>query len=890
MNAFFLLDRSDSIPNGQQEEARELANRWAKNKREQDKAGFLIFGSDAALETTATEVAGAEKIQAVVGGERTDIAGAVQLGMAAFPENGQKKLVLFSDGNENVGDAYAALLTAKSQGVVMDVFPQGAARSGDVSVQKLGLPANIKKGQTFEAKIFAVSDKAQAAKVRLFRNDQLLGEQKVQLETGKNLFTFPQTLDEPGFYGYQVQVEVEGDAVAQNNKASSFTSVKGDPRVLIVSADPDQDGTLSRALKGGKLDVKLTDLRGFPASLGELQSYDSIFLSNVAAGDLGIDLMRLLESAVRDFGVGLVCVGGDNAFAAGGYRNTPLESTLPLDMELSSKKVLPNGALVLLMHGMEFNNGNQVAREIGLAALDALGPQDEMGIVLWDGSNRWLFDLQKVASKANLAREIAGMNQGDLPDFQGLMQLAYDGLKKSSANLKHIIVFSDGDPGAPNDALMKDVVGGKITISTVMIGGHVQPNTMIKMAEDGKGRFYDVKSAAQLPQIFIKEAAVILKSAIVEEPFKPQSIGSSELVRGIGAGEYPLLRGYVATTAKPRAEVPLVTHKGDPLLAHWQYGLGRAVAFTSDAKSRWAQDWLGWGRYQQFWSQTANWALRRIDAADFNTEVSVDNGQGVLSVEALDAQGNYRNFLKLRTKVVSPKGSSQEVVLEQKGPGRYEAKFDTREVGAYLLNLQDLDEAGKIRGSQVLGASVNFSPEFNATEPNLNLLQRLAELGGGKLLDPSENPFLLGRVKTFQPRDLWETLLKWMVILFILDVGVRRVDIDREEWVRWVQRLKLRLGFGDSQKALETQESLGSLLARKDQVRTSQTAAGSTEIKPSAELFRPQQTPTTLTGNSSSVSAERPSPTDAGTSDAAAKSGSTSSRLLEAKRKAQRKR
>lgn len=477
-------------------------------------------------------------------------------------------------------------------------------------------------------------------------------------------------------------------------------------------------------------------------------------------------------------------------------------------MELSSKKVLPNGALVLLMHGMEFNNGNQVAREIGLAALDALGPQDEMGIVLWDGSNRWLFDLQKVANKANLAREIAGMNQGDLPDFQGLMQLAYDGLKKSSANLKHIIVFSDGDPGAPNDALMKDVVGSKITISTVMIGGHVQPNTMIKMAEEGKGRFYDVKSAAQLPQIFIKEAAVILKSAIIEEPFKPQGISSSELVRGISAGDYPLLRGYVATTAKPRAEVPLVTHKGDPLLAHWQYGLGRAVAFTSDAKSRWAQDWLGWGRYQQFWSQTANWALRRIDAANFNTEVSVDNGQGVLSVEALDAQGNYRNFLKLRSKVVSPKGSSQEVVLEQKGPGRYEAKFDTREVGAYLLNLQDLDEAGKIRGSQVLGASVNYSPEFNATEPNLNLLQRLVEIGGGKLLDTSENPFLLGRVKTFQPRDLWETLLKWMVILFIFDVGVRRVDIDREEWARWVQRLMLRLGFGDRQKALETQESL----------------------------------------------------------------------------------
>ena len=898
MNAFFMLDRSDSVPSAQQEQARETANRWAKDKRKADQGAFLVFGTDAALETTMADVAAAEKIQAVVAPDRTDIAGAIRLATAAFPENGQKRLVLFSDGHENVGDAVGALLATKPLGVTLDIVPLGAERGGDVSVQRLVIPPNLKKGQTFEAKIFATSDKAQNATVRLFRNDQLLGEQKVELEAGKNLFSFPQTLQEPGFYSYQVQVEVPGDAVAQNNRASGFANVRGDPRVLIVSADPAQDATLAAALRSASLDVRAGDLSVLPSTLAELQSYDVLFLSNVSAGDLGPDLMRLIEGGVRDFGIGLVCIGGDNSFAAGGYRNTPLETALPLDMELSSKKVLPSGALVLVMHGMEFGNGNQVSRDIAIAALDSLGPRDEMGVLLWDGTERWLFDLQKVGDKTALARQIAGMNQGDLPSFQGLMQLGSDSLKKSTANLKHMIVFSDGDPNAPTDALMKELTDQKVTVSTVMIGGHVQPTTMEKIAGLGRGRFYDVKSPAQLPQIFIKEAAVILKSAIFEEPFRPQSVLASELTRGIGAGEFPILRGYVATTAKPRAEVPVVSEKGDPILAHWQYGLGRTVAFTSDAKSKWAQDWLGWGKYQQFWTQTAKWALRRVEAAEFNTQVSVDAGQGHISVEAIDREGNFRNFLRLRTTVISPRGARQEVVLEQAGPGRYEARFDTREVGSYLLNLQDLDEQGNLRGSQVLGASVNYSPEFDASGPNFPLLRRLAELGGGKLLDPAiENPFRIGRLRTFQPRDLWDLLLKLVVCLFILDVGLRRVDIDREEWARWMDRTLARFGLGGGRRATESQEAMSALLARKNEVRSRQADRPEPVVvlpsRPRSDLFNPKQSPAPIEGgptaetgltNGSGPGASTPAP---GATSAATEG---TSRLLEAKRKAQRKR
>ena len=893
MNVFFLLDRSDSIPSSQQEAARRLVNKFAESMKREDKAGLLVFGTEAALETTASEKIDSDdtKILAVVGTERTDIAGAIRLGTAAFPELGQKRLVLLSDGNENIGDSMSALLQGRPLGVTLDVVPLGTQRASDVSVQKLGLPGRVKKGQTFDAKIFVQSDNAQTATVRLYRNDQPLGQQKVELTPGKNLYTFPQTLDDAGFYSYTVQLEAPGDNLPQNNRATSFVNVRGDPRVLVVSIEPEQDRTLVEALRSARLEVKAVGLSGMPTTLAEFQSYDAVFISNLAAGDIGTDNMKLLESAVRDFGVGLVCVGGDQTYAAGAYRGTPLEATLPVNMELDSKKVLPKGAVALVMHGMEFANGNQVARDCALGVLEALGPTDEMGVVLWDGTERWLFPLTPTGDKKALGKQVAGMSQGDLPSFQGVMTMAHQGLQKSTANLKHIIVFSDGDPAAPSQQLMQSIVGDRITVSTVLIAGHAGPEIMISIADQGRGRYYNIQNPAQLPQIFIKEAAVILKSAIFEDPFTPKLVAGSEIVRGFG--DFPTLRGYVCTTPKPRAEIPLVSDKGDPILAHWQYGLGRAVAFTSDAKARWARDWLNWGQYRQFWAQTAQWALRRIENADFTTDVTVENGEGRITVEAVDEKGDYRNFLNLNTVIVSPKGERVTVRLEQTAPGHYEARFPTKVVGSYLLNLMELKD-GKPAGSQVVGASVNYSPEFNAPEPNLNLLSRLSEAGAGKMLDPdatdaqANNPFLHDRRRTFQPRDWWEWLLKVAIVLFVLDVAVRRIDIDREQWQKFVIRLKQAVFFWKGvPRPVQADESLAALLARRDQVRTTQTPAP--EVRP--ELFQPKQSvvlpsqPATSTDPLSPPSAQA----DAPASPQASRDESTTSRLLDAKRRAQRK-
>jgi len=237
----------------------------------------------------------------------------------------------------------------------------------------LELPSQVKQGQAFEAKAFIQADRSGPASLQLFCNDQLIGEQTIRLDQGKNLFTFPLDPEDPGFYAYELRVEATQDDIAQNNSAHGFADVRGVPKALIVSSDPGADALLARALRSSELNVTVRGVDGLPGSLAELQSYDSLVLYNVLAGDLAREQQRMIQNAVRDFGMGLVCIGGDQAYAAGAYRGTPLAEVLPVDVEISSKKALPPGALVLVIDKSGSMAGEKLmmAKQAAMAAVKA---------------------------------------------------------------------------------------------------------------------------------------------------------------------------------------------------------------------------------------------------------------------------------------------------------------------------------------------------------------------------------------------------------------------------------------------------------------------------------------------------------------------------------------
>ena len=614
-------------------------------------------------------------------------------------------------------------------------------------------------------------------------------------------------------------VYVAGDATLASQSSSYFSGI------LYVEGDAEHGGDLVRALAAQGLDVKMRGVETLPLALGEIVVNDVLVLSNVPASMLGEEGMRAVELAVKDWGVGLVMIGGEDSYGPGGYQDSPVERALPVSMDIKQRRVMPSGALVIILHTCEIPQGNYWAQEIAKAALRVLGPSDEYGVLYfdWQGGVQWLFELQRVENKARMARLISGVQPGDMPDFIPSFKEAHEALAKSTASIKHVVVISDGDPQYPSDNQVVSMVADGITISAVGISPHSQfdTNRLQYIASIGRGRYYEPTSSSALPQIFIKEAATVRRSLIFEETFTPRVADVSELLKGIDPDEYPALRGYVLTTGRELAEIPLVSHHDDPVLAHWQYGLGRTVAFTSDAKARWAAAWLSWDKYAQFWAQVVRWCSRNVDAAGVTARTDIVDDRGRIVIDAIDRDGRFVNDIRFTSVLITPDNEEVGLDVEQTGPGRYEASFEAGRPGTHYLSLSYRDKEGK-SALYTQGITVPYSTEYRELSANVPRLEALAKTTGGRMLLPEDDVF----ARTFDPvarlEAAWPLLLLLAILLVPADVFVRRVFVDyRAVWGKVALALSWMPIIGaPARRRLATQAThVGALLVRKRATR-----------------------------------------------------------------------
>jgi uncharacterized membrane protein len=745
-----------------------------------------------------------------------------------------------------VGSAIETARLAKNSNVPIDVLPLRYTQQQDAQIDKIVVPDQTIKDTPFDIKIFLSSESDTSGILRLFEDDIQIAEQEVDIRAGRNPpLVLQRRLQDGAFHRYRATIEVPGDVRVQNNVAEAFTTLKTEPTVLLVEGDLAMEVSptnyLAAALQLEDIRVRLVGPDRIPVGIDELQAYDSIILSNVAAGDMTDQQMRLIERAVHDLGVGLVMIGGENSFGAGGYQDSPIELALPVSMDVKQKKVLPNGALAIVLHTVEIPDGNAWAREIALAALRVLSEQDWFG-VLYFGSgpqnagqggapgggfggwgDHWLWEpgLQQVGDKRRMVAMINGVAPMDMKDFNSMMQMAYDGLAPIKAQAKHIVVISDADPQSASRALLERIRDAGISVSTIAISPHNEADIqrMKDMAYIGGGNFYFPKTSFELPRIFIKEASIVRRSLIFEEPFFPVSDAPSEVMAGFSA--LPQLGGYVVTSDKELATIALRTDKDDPLLAHWRYGLGKSVAFTSDAKNKWASQWLDWEGFSKFWSQVVRWSLREVSSSNLQVTTELRGGKGIVTVDALDTEGNFRNFLEFDTTVLSPGLEPQTVRVRQIGPGRYEGTFDASKVGTYMVSMATTGEQGT--EAVFSGAALSYSPEYEASRSNDEFLERIAQESGGRLVTADYSPFRHDLPPTSRPRPLWPILLLLGLLLVPVDVFLRRVYVDWAElfakivgsvsfaylWVR---------GMAPSREGRE-EKNVGTLLATKQRVK-----------------------------------------------------------------------
>ncbi|MFA6244214.1 MAG: glutamine amidotransferase [Candidatus Hydrogenedentales bacterium] len=658
---FFLLDRSYSVPEPTRAAAEQTVKTMTQaNMTTKDEAGIVAFGENPSIELSMGPTLELDTVQSYVGGEQTDIAAALRLAMAAFPQGYMRRIVVLSDGNETYGSALEEAKLAQAAGVSVDVLPIVLGDQPEVRMREVSSPNRVNADEPFKLRVVVEADQDSQATLRLYQRGregrQLMQTAPVTLQKGDNAFLLPLELSNPGFYEYEAIVESTSDTTYANNEGRSFSVVYGEPSVLYIDADWEHSQRLLPALQAEGVRVTQGDLGSMPTSLAQFQNFDAVVLSNVSATDLSTDQLNALEAMVRDLGIGLVMIGGPNSFGAGGYHQTPVERALPLNMDLTQRKVLPQGALVTILHTCEFPDGNAWARAIAMSALEVLSSQDLMGAIAydWEQGESWLYELQPVGDKSAMRAALNTTRIGDMPDVAPTLKQAYDALKDCSASVKRVIIISDGDPGAPQASLLKDLADATISVSTICINPHQQSDQdMLRwVAYQTGGNYYYVTDPRKLPQIFTKEAAVVKRGLVVEKPFVPKVTYDSEILRGIAPDAFPSLLGYVATTPKDSAIVSMISQDDDPILAQWRYGLGKSVAFTSDVTSRWAPDWLNWEGFDQFWSQTTRWALRETSPASFSVDTRVKDGKGHVRIDAVDDQGRFVNFLR-------PKASSR---------------------------------------------------------------------------------------------------------------------------------------------------------------------------------------------------------------------------------------
>lgn len=881
LTTIFVLDVSDSIPEVDQAAGESFIRQAVESMPLGDRAAVVVFGQDALVERLASGEQTLPGLASVPVTTRTDIASALQLALALFPDEGARRLVLLSDGRENINQALEQAELAAAQDVELQFVPLGQ-QSGDaeVLVESLQAPGDARQGQEIELSVAIASTVQTRATLRMFAGGDLVETRELDLQEGVNRLQIPVDAGEAGFRRFRVQVSPDVDHRLQNNQADAFTVVHGPPHILLVEGEPGEAENLARALEAAQMRVSSVAPAQLPNTLPELAAYDAVILANVSAPLLPTGVQEVLVEYVRTLGRGLLMTGGQESFGAGGYLRSPLEEALPVNMDVRSRELAANLALVLAVDKSgsmgachcENPDLNQTyeRREVGQPKVDiaksaimnaasALGDQDYLGVVAFDSQARWAYHVARLPDASTLENAIGVFGAEGQTNLRAGVEAAYASLQDVDAARKHIILMTDGWMHEGELlSLAEEMHAEGITLSVVAAGGGAA-EYLEELSRLGGGRFYPAEDILSVPDIFLKETVTSVGEYLIEEPFYPVSMMPSPILRGLNELALPPLLGYNGATAKRTARLDLTSPRGDPLLATWQFGLGRAAAWTSDLKGQWASEWIAWEDFPRFAAQLVGWLLPAPQVEGLSARVEVVGGQAVIQLQAAAEDGAPLNFLTARLSLISPDLETSEADLEQVGPGSYEARIPLSQPGVYLVRL-GVNQDDQSLGQLTLGMVLPYSPEYRLAGADVGLLSELARVTGGEQLLEPVNAFLHDLPAAEFAREIWRPLLLLAALLFPLDVALRRVLFGPRELQR--ARVWLRARLPGAAASRQDEPLLGDLFAARQRARRRHTPGGDPE-QPAPPLNPPQPPTSGPAEPSEPPSASPPDPGDA---------------------------
>ncbi|CAM3412545.1 VWA domain-containing protein [Brevibacillus invocatus] len=817
-----------------------------QNKRADDQYAVVVVGATAAVDQPLTLRAEVQQLGVEINKHATDLAEGIRLAAALIPSQARGKVVLLTDGVATHGDAGRETQLVKERGIEVEVVSLQQPQGNEVVLTSLQVPQQLYAGEEYAISVEVESTIATQATLRLYEGNREAGSQRVQVEKGKNRYVFSQKATEQGFHRYRVEIEAQRDTSHANNQATAYTQVAGTPSVMIVEGHPGAASNLVSALKAGNIEVEVKELAMLPKELDAYKQYASLILADVSATQLGETDMERMRTAVRDLGMGLIMTGGADSFGMGGWFQTPIEEALPVHMDLRGKEELPSLGLQLVIDKSGSMTGDatgydkmELAKEAAIRATSMLNAQDQIGVIAFDGTPWEVVSPQPVTNLSAIHQQIGSIQADGGTDIFPALQMAYDRIKSMQSQRKHIILLTDGQSGSNDayDALLQQLTAENITVSTVALGADADTQLLEMIAQGGKGRYYFANDAASIPQIFSKETALASRTFIVEKPQVPARTGAGQW--SSLRQELPALRAYVATTPKQTAEVSLISQDDDPLLARWQYGLGRTIAWTSDLEGKWAPDWVSWGAGSRFWNEIVAWTLPQVNEGTWKTQTELVGGNGKVTVSVPSGAAMPQ---ELEGIVLNQQMERTVIRLKPTAPGTLEGEFAASEPGSYLIQIVEKG-GGQVTASQTTGLTVSYSPEYGLTEDGEHVAKSWLMAGGGSFITTPDEVFGKELPEKWETQLVAEWLLILAALLWPLDVAVRRLQLPDQWWSRLGGLWKGRKVQRSSNTPQQEQDAVWTRLEEKRAKRRTQ-AQPNVDEPPKMNVGQPVKPPT----------------------------------------------
>ncbi len=753
--------------------------------------GIVCFGKDARVEQFLTEKRSVGGFMTSVDGNATDLEDAIYRGASMLPSDAAGRIVLLTDGKQTMGNIENTLSMIQSSNIeLLCLMYENTTGDDDAYVDKVDTPSYLHPGDEYTVTVTVNSNYETPAKLYVYEIDDK-GEKiepatevkEVNLEAGVNKFAITRTAGEKQSENFVVEVEALGDGCEQNNSYMNSCAVEAAPKTLIILGNEVTGTAFEAVLTAAGCDYDVVSAKNAPKKMADFLDYKEIVLDNVFIYDLPDAFLDNVESYVKDYGGGLICVGGEQSYALGGYRDTVLEDILPVQMEIDGQIDVVKTAMVLVIDHSgsmsTYDNGAHatyldVAMTAAIETVSVMRSTDYIGVVSFDDGSTWNVPLQIVGDGQDAINGIKTITDGGGTVIDPALRDAISALQNVDAAVKHVILLTDGY-GEYYDVrdyqnTLDQYVGEGVTLSTVAIGDDADEALLEEMANYVGGRFYRATAASNVPKIFTQEVFMSGDSYIQNGNFMVTPTSANDLTDGLFVNGWPTLFGYINTKAKPGARKLLITDQNDPLLTIWQYGLGITCAWASDTEGMWTGGYSSEDDYALLWKRINDYCAGVSGLGEDSMRVEQDGARTKISYYAKE----YTGETSVVAYYVDEMGQLQETTLYATAPGEYETYIDTAKAGIYQFNVRR-NEGEQVVNAVTASSVVQFADEYRFENTNVACKEFVEKHGA--LITEKDNVWKkrVGGVR--EKIDLTTPLLILALVLFVIDVALRRLQI-----------------------------------------------------------------------------------------------------------------